>query len=65
MQAVMTHRIDVFSLEDSTSLEDACRLASEAAVSRVPVYVGESENIVGVVSVREAVAALLARNNFV
>jgi len=62
VQAVMTHRIDVFSLEDSTSLEDACRLASEAAVSRVPVYVGESENIVGVVSVREAVAALLAGN---
>ncbi len=62
VQAVMTHRIDVFSLEDSTSLEDACRLASEAAVSRVPVYVGESENIIGVVSVREAVAALLAGN---
>ena len=62
VQAVMTHRIDVFSLEDSTSLEDACRLATEAAVSRVPVYVGESENIIGVVSVREAVAALLAGN---
>ncbi|HPB67122.1 MAG TPA: CNNM domain-containing protein, partial [Spirochaetales bacterium] len=51
VQAVMTHRIDVFSLEGSTNLEDACRLASEAAVSRVPVYVGESENIVGVVAV--------------
>jgi len=62
VQAVMTHRIDVFSLEGSTNLEDACRLASEAAVSRVPVYVGESENIVGVVAVREAVAELLAGN---
>lgn len=62
VQAVMTHRIDVFSLEDSTSLEDACRQASAAAVSRVPVYVGESENIVGVVAIREAVAEVLAGN---
>ncbi|PKL08213.1 MAG: hypothetical protein CVV51_10160 [Spirochaetae bacterium HGW-Spirochaetae-7] len=60
VQAVMTHRIDVFSLDSATSADDACRLASDAAVSRVPVYEGESENIVGVVSIRDAVVEVLA-----
>jgi len=60
VQAVMTHRMDVFSLDAATSAEDACRLASDAAVSRVPVYEGESENIVGLVSIRDAVVEVLA-----
>ncbi|MBU0928181.1 MAG: hemolysin family protein [Spirochaetes bacterium] len=60
VQAMMTHRMDVFSLDASTSAEDACRLASDAAFSRVPVYEGESENIVGLVSVRDAVVEVLA-----
>jgi len=62
VQAVMTHRMDVFSLDAATSSEDACRLASAAAFSRVPVFEGESENIVGLVSIRDAVVEVLAGN---
>jgi len=60
VQAVMTHRMDVFSLDAATTAEEACRLASAAEVSRVPVYETESENIVGLVSIRTAVVAVLA-----
>jgi putative hemolysin len=59
IQAVMTHRMDVFSLDAASSAEDACRAASHAAYSRVPVYEGESENIVGLVSIRDAVVEVL------
>jgi len=59
VQAVMTHRMDVFSLEAGTSAAEACRLASAAGVSRVPVYEGESENIVGVAAVRDIVLDVL------
>jgi CBS domain containing-hemolysin-like protein len=62
VQAVMTHRMDVFSLDAATSAEDACRQASSAAFSRVPVFEGESENIVGLVSIRDAVVEVLAGN---
>ena len=58
----MTHRMDVFSLDATTTAEDACKMASTAAVSRVPVYEGESENIVGLVSIRDAVVEVLAGN---
>lgn len=60
VQAVMTHRMDVFSLEASTSAEDACRQATKATFSRIPVFEGENENIVGLISIREAVVEVLA-----
>ncbi|MDX9897530.1 MAG: hemolysin family protein [Spirochaetia bacterium] len=60
VQAVMTHRMDVFSLESCTSAEDACRQASQAVFSRIPVFEGETENIVGLVSIRDAVVEVLA-----
>lgn len=59
VQAVMTHRIDVFSLDASTSVDAACRLASDASYSRVPVFRNDSENIVGIVSIRNAVVEVL------
>lgn len=59
VQAVMTHRIDVFSLDASTTADAACRLASEASYSRIPVFKNDSENIVGIVSIRDAVVEVL------
>lgn len=60
VQAVMTHRMDVFSLDASTDADAACRLASEESYSRVPVFEGSSENIVGIVSIRDAVVEVLS-----
>ncbi|MBN1518490.1 MAG: HlyC/CorC family transporter [Spirochaetales bacterium] len=60
VQAVMTHRIDVFSLDRRTSSEEACRLVLEPGHSRFPVYDGEPENIVGLVATRAAVNEALS-----
>lgn len=60
VQAIMTHRIEVFSLEANTSASDACRLASEAEVSKIPVYKENSENIVGIASMSDLIQLLLS-----
>ncbi len=59
VQAVMTHRIDVFSLGAELSAEEACRLAMGPGVSRIPVYKGKSENIIGLVTTRSAINEVL------
>ncbi len=60
VQAVMTHRIDVFSLDKRTTAEDACRLAMEPGVSRIPIYDGDNENIIGLVTARMAINEVLS-----
>jgi putative hemolysin len=59
VQAVMTHRMDVFSLDKRTSAGEACRLAMVPGHSRIAVYDGDSEKIVGVVILRAAVNEVL------
>jgi len=59
VQAVMTHRIDVFSLDKRTSCAEACRLAMRPEHSRIPVYDGESENVVGTVTLHSVVNEVL------
>ncbi len=52
VQAIMTHRTEVFSLEKNTSIEDALVAISEKGFSRVPVYNNDTEEIVGIVLVK-------------
>jgi CBS domain containing-hemolysin-like protein len=59
VQAVMTHRMDVFSLDKRTSAGEACRLAMIPGHSRIAVYDGDSEKIVGVAMLRAAVNEVL------
>jgi CBS domain containing-hemolysin-like protein len=59
VQAVMTHRMDVFSLDKRTSVEEACRLAIGPGHSRIAVYDGDNEKIVGVALIRAAVNEVL------
>lgn len=59
VQAVMTHRMDVFSLDRRTSAGEACRLAMVPGHSRIAVYDGDSEKIVGVALLRAAVNEVL------
>lgn len=48
IDAVMTHRTEVFSLEQSTTLADAALQVAERGFARVPVYRDDPEQIVGV-----------------
>lgn len=52
-QAVMTHRTEVFSLEQSMTIREALPLITGAGYSRIPVYEGDPESITGVVLVRD------------
>jgi len=56
VKEIMTPRVEVFSLEESTSLSEACRSVKERRYSRVPVYRGSKENIVGIVYAKDLLA---------
>jgi len=59
VQAVMTHRMDVFSLDKRINSGEACRLAMSPGHSRIAVYDSDSEKIVGVALLRAAVNEVL------
>ena len=52
VQAVMTHRIEVFSLDCRTTALDAATTAVDELHSRFPVYDEDPEKIVGVVALK-------------
>lgn len=55
VDAVMTHRTRVFSVERRTSIADARRAMAESGHSRAPVYDDDPERIVGVLLIRDLV----------
>lgn len=50
---IMTHRIDITALEDTSSLNDTVRLAIDTGYSRIPVYHEDIDNIIGVLYVKD------------
>ena len=60
VQAIMTHRTEVFSLDMNLSVEQAAPEISTHGFSRIPVYEKEAENIVGIILSKDITAALLA-----
>ncbi len=52
VQAVMTHRIDVFSLDCRTTAQEAATAAVDELHSRFPVYDEDPEKIMGVVALK-------------
>ncbi len=56
VQAIMTHRTEVFSLNRNTSIGDALVEISERGFSRVPVYNEDPEEIIGIVLVKNLMA---------
>ena len=64
VQAVMTHRTEVCSISASTTVDQALKLATEVGYSRFPVYEHEKENIIGILLLKELLAAWsTGRNN--
>lgn len=56
VQAIMTHRTEVFSLQKEISIGDALVLISEKGYSRIPVYNDDVEEIIGIVLVKNLMA---------
>jgi Hemolysins and related proteins containing CBS domains len=55
---VMTPRPDVVMISDSSSLNEALDLFHETGFSRLPVYHGEGENIIGILNVKDVFRAI-------
>ncbi|WP_018527641.1 hemolysin family protein [Alkalispirochaeta alkalica] len=58
VSAVMTHRTDVVSLDQNTSIKDALDTAGATGHSRIPVYQGNPEHIVGVIVTQDLIRNL-------
>ncbi len=50
---VMTPRIDMFCLDGNLTLREAISDISESSFSRIPVYLGNKDNIVGILYVKD------------
>ncbi len=57
VEEIMTPRTVMFTLNEDLDLEKAFRLANEKGFSRIPVYRGERENIVGYVMLNDLISA--------
>lgn len=60
VQTVMTHRTEVFSLERKTSVKEAVAQVIKEGYSRIPVYDGDPELVVGVVLAKDMLKAYAA-----
>jgi CBS domain containing-hemolysin-like protein len=60
VSAIMTHRTKIFSLDKDMSLRNAFTRVTEAGYSRVPVYDGHPEHIVGIALLKNLVRRVAA-----
>ncbi len=51
-QKIMTHRTDVIALPSNASFKEIVQLATDEHFSRIPVYEGTLDNIIGVIHIR-------------
>ena len=59
---VMTPRVDVEGVEINSSLEDIKKVFVDTQYSRIPVYVGDIDHIVGILSQKDFFTALITNN---
>lgn len=50
---VMTHRVNIIAVEETVTLDDIIYLALEEGFSRIPVYRGSIDRIVGIIIVKD------------
>ena len=53
VENIMTHRVDVVSLNVNATREEMDRVFAESRYSRIPVYRGTIDNIIGVVNIKD------------
>jgi len=57
---IMTPRVDVISMEDSVSFEEAIRIFNDTGFSRIPVYHDQIDNITGILNVKDVFSAMVS-----
>ncbi len=62
IQAIMTHRTEVFSLEKNLTINEVLDDIGEKGFSRIPVYEDNPEDIVGILLVKNVISCL-GKNN--
>lgn len=60
VREIMTPRVDVALIEDEKSIEEALRLFNETGFSRIPVYHGSTDNIIGVLNVKDVFSSVVS-----
>ncbi|MEN6397275.1 MAG: hemolysin family protein [Methanoregula sp.] len=55
---IMTPRVDVTLMEDTTSIHEAIRIFNETGFSRIPVFHEQIDNITGVLNVKDVFSAM-------
>ncbi|AEV29664.1 CBS domain-containing protein [Sphaerochaeta pleomorpha str. Grapes] len=62
VKTIMTHRTDVFCINDEMSIRQAFPLIVESGFSRTPIYHGNSEDITGILLIRDILRAQIEGN---
>ena len=65
VEEILTPRVDVVAVEDNISLEQLAQTFAESGYSRLPVYHGNIDNIIGVVHEKDFYLARLKKANSV
>lgn len=60
VQEVMTHRTELAAVSKEDSIEDVMKLVIEEGFSRIPVYDGDIDNVVGIVYVKDLFELLIS-----
>ena len=58
---IMTPRVDVILMEDTTGIGEAIRIFNETGFSRIPIYHDQIDNITGVLNVKDVFSAMVSK----
>ena len=59
---IMGPRVDIIAVEDNVSVEDIITLMSDCGHSRIVVYRGTIDNIIGIVHARDVLKSMISTN---
>lgn len=62
VQEILTPRVDLTAISADVSLQEALKTVLETNYSRIPVYRGTIDNIIGVLQVRDLLEAIVSSN---
>ena len=63
VESVLTSRVDVAAIDVEDSVEDTLKFIRESTHSRLPVYEGSIDNIVGILQIRKYIKAYLRQGD--
>jgi CBS domain containing-hemolysin-like protein len=58
---IMTPRVDVILMEDTSGIGEAIRVFNETGFSRIPIYHEQIDNITGVLNVKDVFSAMVSK----